>query len=117
TVGQRISRAKQRIKASGAGFRLPSPAERPRRIASVLHVLYLIFNEGYTASSGSALHRVALTAEAIRLTRQLHALLPADGEAAGLLSPTLLTDAGRPARTRPARAPLPPPPRLRVRRD
>jgi RNA polymerase sigma factor (sigma-70 family) len=101
TVAQRISRAKQRIKASGAEFRMPAPDERPARIAAVLHVLYLVFNEGYTASSGSALVRVELTAEAIRLTQQLRAELPADGEVAGLLALMLLTDARRPARTRP----------------
>ena len=100
TVAQRISRAKQRIKASGAEFRMPQPAERTERIAAVLHVLYLVFNEGYTASSGPALHRVDLTAEAIRLTRQLRQLLPEDGEVAGLLALMLLTDARRPARTR-----------------
>jgi RNA polymerase sigma factor (sigma-70 family) len=101
TVGQRISRAKQRIKASGAEFRLPPPDELPGRVSAVLHVLYLIFNEGYTASSGAALHRVELTAEAIRLARQLHALRPGDGEVAGLLALMLLTDARRPARTGP----------------
>jgi predicted RNA polymerase sigma factor len=101
TVAQRISRAKQRIKAAGAEFRMPPPAERPERVAAVLHVLYLIFNEGYTASSGAELNRVDLTAEAIRLTRQLHAMLPADGEVAGLLALMLLTDARRAARTAP----------------
>jgi RNA polymerase sigma factor (sigma-70 family) len=101
TVAQRISRAKQRIKASGAQFRLPPPEERSERVTAVLHVLYLIFNEGYTASSGSALHRVELTSEAIRLTRQLRTLLPEDGEVAGLLALMLLTEARRPARTRP----------------
>jgi RNA polymerase sigma factor (sigma-70 family) len=101
TVAQRISRAKQRIRASGAEFRMPPPAERSGRIAAVLHVLYLIFNEGSTASSGPALQRVELTGEAIRLTRQLRVLLPADGEVAGLLALMLLTDARRPARTRP----------------
>jgi predicted RNA polymerase sigma factor len=100
TVAQRISRAKQRIKASGAEFRLPPPAERAARMVAVLHVLYLIFNEGYTASSGAELHRVELTAEAIRLTRQVHDTLPDDGEVAGLLALMLLTDARRPARTR-----------------
>ena len=100
TVGQRISRAKQRIKASGAQFRMPAQAERSQRMVAVLQVLYLIFNEGYTASSGSALHRVELTTEAIRLTRQLRNLLPEDGEVAGLLALMLLTDARRPARTR-----------------
>ncbi|HEV2783766.1 MAG TPA: DUF6596 domain-containing protein [Actinophytocola sp.] len=99
TVAQRISRAKQRIKASGAEFRMPPAAERAERMAAVLHVLYLIFNEGYTASSGAALHRVELTSEAIRLTRQLREQLPDDGEVAGLLALMLLTDARRPART------------------
>jgi RNA polymerase sigma factor (sigma-70 family) len=107
TIGQRISRAKQRIKASGAEFRLPPPAQRSQRIAAVLKVLYLIFNEGYTATSGPALLRVELTAEAIRVTRQLHALLPVDGEVAGLLALMLLTDARRPERTRPDGALIP----------
>ncbi|TDP93931.1 RNA polymerase sigma factor (sigma-70 family) [Labedaea rhizosphaerae] len=96
TIGQRISRAKQRIKAEGAHFRMPADDER---LAAVRHVLYLIFNEGHTASSGDAVNRVELTAEAIRLTRQLHAQVPADGEIAGLLALMLLTDARRPART------------------
>jgi RNA polymerase sigma factor (sigma-70 family) len=107
TVAQRISRAKQRIRASGAAFRMPSAAERPSRLASVLHVLYLIFNEGYAASSGSSLVRVDLTGEAIRLARQLHAQLPQDGEVAGLLALMLLTDARRPARTGPDGALIP----------
>jgi RNA polymerase sigma factor (sigma-70 family) len=107
TVGQRISRAKQQIKASGAEFTLPPEAERSQRILAVLEVLYLIFNEGYTASSGSALLRVELTAEAIRLTRQLRDRLPQDGEVAGLLALMLLTDARRPARTRPDGALVP----------
>jgi RNA polymerase sigma factor (sigma-70 family) len=97
TVGQRISRAKQRLK--GAQFTLPAPAELADRMVAARHVLYLIFNEGYTASSGPALHRVQLSAEAIRLTRQLHAHRPDDGEVAGLLALMLLTDARRPART------------------
>ncbi len=101
TVAQRISRAKQRIKASGAEFRMPPHTERSERMVAVLHVLYLIFNEGYTASSGSALHRVELITEAIRLTRQVRDRLPEDGEVAGLLALMLLTDARRPARTRP----------------
>ena len=100
TIAQRISRAKQRIKATGAAFGLPSDAERPARITAVLEVMYLIFNEGYTATSGAHLHRVELTAEAFRLTRQLHELLPGDGEVAGLLALMLLTDARRPARLR-----------------
>jgi RNA polymerase sigma factor (sigma-70 family) len=100
TVAQRISRAKQRIKATGAQFRLPPDAERSEGMPAVLHVLYLIFNEGYTASSGPSLHRLELTTEAIRLTRQLRERLPEDGEVAGLLALMLLTDARRPARTR-----------------
>jgi RNA polymerase sigma factor (sigma-70 family) len=99
TVGQRISRAKQRIRDSGARFRMPPPAEHASRLTAVLHVLYLIFNEGHTASSGAELNRVELTAEAIRLTRQLHQQLPDDGEVPGLLALMLLTDARRPART------------------
>ncbi len=111
TIGQRISRAKARIRDAGAAFTLPDEAERPQRMAAVLHVLYLIFNEGYTASSGSALHRVELTAEAIRVTRRLRAEMPtADdqyGEVTGLLALMLLTDARRPARTRPDGALVP----------
>lgn len=97
TIGQRISRAKAKLR--GARFALPPASEQPERLAAVLHVLYLIFNEGYTASSGESLHRVELSTEAIRLTRQLLALLPAEGEVAGLLALMLLTDARRPART------------------
>ncbi len=107
TVGQRISRAKQLIRDSGAEFRMPPDAQRSERMESVLHVLYLIFNEGSTASSGSALHRVELSSEAIRLTRQVRDLLPWDGEVAGLLALMLLTDARRPARTRPDGALVP----------
>jgi len=101
TVAQRISRAKQLITASGAEFRLPPQGERSERMAAVLEVLYLIFNEGYTASAGVALNRVELTSEAIRLARQLHARVPEDGEVAGLLALMLLTDARRPARATP----------------
>ncbi|WP_431944725.1 RNA polymerase sigma factor [Micromonospora marina] len=101
TMSQRIRRAKQRIETAGARFTLPSPADRDERLASVLRVLYLIFNEGYTASSGEALHRAELTADAIRLTRELRRVLPDDGEVAGLLALMLLTDAHRPARTGP----------------
>ncbi len=101
TIAQRISRAKQRIKASGIPFRLPPEPERADRLQVVLHVLYLVFNEGYTATSGPDLQRSELTREAIRLTREVHRLLQEDGEVAGLLSLMLLTDARRPARTRP----------------
>jgi RNA polymerase sigma factor (sigma-70 family) len=101
TMAQRISRAKQSIKTSGIPFRLPDEAERADRLGQVLQVLYLIFNEGYTASAGPALHRVDLSGEAIRLARMLRALLPADSEVAGLLALMLLTDARRAARTGP----------------
>ena len=107
TVAQRISRAKQRIRASGAHFRLPPDAERSERLPAVLRVLYLIFNEGSTASSGVTLHRVDLIVEAIRLTRQLHERLPDDGEVSGLLALMLLTDARRPARVDAAGALVP----------
>jgi RNA polymerase sigma factor (sigma-70 family) len=99
TMAQRISRAKQRIRDSGTRFELPAPGEQAGRLAVVLHVLYLIFNEGYTATSGSNLQRPDLTAEAIRLTRLLHRLRPGDGEVAGILALMLLTDARRAART------------------
>jgi RNA polymerase sigma factor (sigma-70 family) len=98
TMAQRISRAKATIRDSGAPFTLPPPSERAERLAVVLHVLYLVFNEGYTASSGPDLARVELTAEAIRLARDLHRLLPDDGEVTGLLALMLLVDARRPAR-------------------
>ncbi len=98
TMAQRISRAKQRIKASGVPFGMPARQEWTRRLRSVLHVLYLIFNEGYASSAGDALHRVELSGEAIRLTRTVHRMLPDDGEVAGLLALMLLTDARRPAR-------------------
>jgi len=99
TMAQRISRAKQQLKSAGARFEDPPPVERAR--GDVLHVLYLIFNEGYTATSGPGLHRVELTAEAIRLARVVRRLLPDDGEVAGLLALMLLTDARRPARCGP----------------
>ena len=102
TMAQRISRAKATIKSAGARFRLPEPAELPHRFRAVLHALYLIFNEGYTATSGSTLHRADLSAEAIRLTRVVHRLLPDDAEVAGLLALMLLLDARRPARTGPS---------------
>jgi RNA polymerase sigma factor (sigma-70 family) len=101
TMAQRISRAKQRIKATGTPFAMPPEAERPEALAVVLHVLYLIFNEGYTTTSGPDLVRSDLTSEAIRLTRAVQRLLPDDGEVAGLLALMLLTEARRRARTRP----------------
>jgi RNA polymerase sigma factor (sigma-70 family) len=99
TMAQRISRAKQSIKASQVPFSLPTEDARAERLSAVLHVLYLIFNEGYSSSSGPALHRADLSNEAIRLTRMLRTALPHDGEVAGLLALMLLTDARRPART------------------
>lgn len=101
TMGQRISRAKQRIRTSGLPFAMPPPAERASRLDAVRQVLYLIFNEGYTSTSGPDLARVELSAEAIRLTRMLHRSVPDDGEVAGLLALMLLTDARRPARIGP----------------
>jgi RNA polymerase sigma factor (sigma-70 family) len=101
TMAQRISRAKQRIKASGVPFSMPSGPERQPRLRSVLHVLYLVFNEGYASSIGPDLQRVELSGEAIRLARMLHRALPGDGEVTGLLALMLLTDARRPARTGP----------------
>ncbi|MDQ3477466.1 MAG: sigma-70 family RNA polymerase sigma factor [Actinomycetota bacterium] len=99
TMAQRISRAKQSIKAAGLTFALPPETERADRLCVVLHVLYLLFNEGYTASSGTTVHRGELTTEAVRLARLLHQLVPQDAEAAGLLALLLLTDARRAART------------------
>jgi RNA polymerase sigma factor (sigma-70 family) len=102
TMAQRISRAKQAIKASEIPLAGPaSQAERGDRLRAVLHVLYLIFNEGYTAAQGDELTRPDLSAEAIRLARWLRRLLPEDGEVAGLLALMLLTEARRPARTSP----------------
>jgi predicted RNA polymerase sigma factor len=101
TMAQRISRAKQSIKASGVPFSLPTDQERALRLRAVLHVLYLIFNEGYTSSIGPLLERSELSCEAIRLTRAVHNLLPEDSEVAGLLALMLLTDARRVARTGP----------------
>jgi predicted RNA polymerase sigma factor len=98
-IAKRISRAKQRIREAGARFELPAEPERTERLGVVLHVLYLVFNEGYTTSSGPALQRTDLTDEAIRLTRLLYRLLPGEGEVAGLLALMLLTDARRAART------------------
>jgi RNA polymerase sigma factor (sigma-70 family) len=107
TMAQRISRAKKRIRTSAAPFRMPAPAEWAARLRSVLHVLYLIFNEGYASSVGADLQRTELSAEAIRLTRMVHRALPDDGEVAGLLALMLLTDARRPARTGPGGALVP----------
>ncbi|MEV4342103.1 sigma-70 family RNA polymerase sigma factor [Streptomyces sp. NPDC049590] len=101
TMGQRISRAKRRIKDSGVPFRMPDDAEWPARLDAVLHVLYLIFNEGYATSTGPELRRIELTRESIRLARAVHTLLPDDTEVAGLLALMLLTEARGPARTGP----------------
>jgi RNA polymerase sigma factor (sigma-70 family) len=101
TMAQRISRAKQSIKTSKVRFRLPTPKERRERLPAVLHVLYLIFSEGYASSMGAQLQRLDLAGEAIRLARSARALLPEDGEIAGLLALMLLTNARRAARTGP----------------
>ena len=101
TMTRRISRAKQSIKDSGVPFRMPPSSERAQRLGAVLHVLYLIFNEGYATTSGPSLQRGDLTSEAIRLARTVHRLLPDDSEVSGLLALMLLTDARRSARTGP----------------
>ncbi|MCW2880956.1 MAG: polymerase subunit sigma-24, partial [Sphaerisporangium sp.] len=101
TMTRRISRAKQRVRDSGIPFGLPPGSERTEQLGVVLHVLYLIFNEGYASTSGPSLHRGELSAEAIRLARMVHRLLPDDGEVTGLLALMLLTDARRAARTGP----------------
>lgn len=98
TMAQRISRAKQAIRKAGAHFELPPAPELDDRLQTVMRVLYLIFNEGYTASGGGEVLRSDLTGEAIRLGRLLHRLRPDDGETSGLLALMLLTDARRPAR-------------------
>jgi RNA polymerase sigma factor (sigma-70 family) len=107
TMAQRISRAKQSIKDSGIPFEMPTSSERTQRLRAVLHVLYLIFNEGYTSSGGRDLRRGDLSHEAMRLTRVVHYLQPDDTEVAGLLALMLLTDARRFARTSAARELIP----------
>ena len=97
TMAQRVSRAKQAVR--GDRFVPPPPAELPERLRVVLHVLYLVFNEGYSASSGPQAQRADLTAEAVRLARLVRSLVPEDGEVAGLLALMLLTEARRAART------------------
>jgi RNA polymerase sigma factor (sigma-70 family) len=101
TMAQRIRRAKQTVKNSGVGFEMPGDAERASRLRAVMHVLYLIFNEGYATSSGTQLARVDLSSEAIRLTREVQRQVPGDREVVGLLALMLLTDARRAARTGP----------------
>jgi RNA polymerase sigma factor (sigma-70 family) len=107
TMAQRISRAKARIRAAGATFGPLPEAEATDRLPVVLHVLYLVFNEGYVTSSGPDLQRADLTEEAVRLTRDVHRLLPGDGEVSGLLALMLLTDARRAARLGPGGALVP----------
>jgi len=107
TMAQRISRAKQTIQESGIQFRLPTGSETAEWRGAVLHVLYLIFSEGYTASAGEALQRHDLASEGIRLTRLVRGLEPHDPEVAGLLALMLLTDARRAARTGPRGEPIP----------
>ena len=100
TMTRRITRAKQQIRDSGISFSLPPIQDRGERLGAVLHTLYLIFNEGYAATSGPTLYRKDLSTEAIRLTRMVHELLPTNGEVTGLLALMVLTDARRPARLR-----------------
>jgi RNA polymerase sigma factor (sigma-70 family) len=107
TMAQRISRAKQSIRASGTTFTMPEGSERAERLRAVLHVLYLLFNEGYTTTTGPDLTAPQLSGEAIRLTTWLRRLLPEDGEVAGLLALMLLTEARRSARTTPDGALVP----------
>jgi len=99
TMAQRISRAKQTVQESGVPFQRPGPSEWPGRLGQVLHVLYLVFNEGYASSFGEELVRSDLTGEALRLARGVHRVLPEEPEVAGLLALMLLTEARRPART------------------
>ena len=117
TMAQRISRAKQHIRESGVSFGLPTDADRDARLRSVLHVLYLLFNEGYATTSGSELLRVDLSSEAIRLTRMVHEDLPGDPEVAGLLALMLLIDARRAARVDENGEPIPLPSQDRARWD
>ncbi|WP_326959204.1 RNA polymerase sigma factor [Amycolatopsis sp. NBC_01286] len=117
TMTRRITRAKEAIAAAGSTFGAPSPDDFPERLRVVLQVLYLIFNEGYTATSGEDLLRVELTAEAIRLTRAVHALRPDEGEVTGLLALMLLTHARRAVRTGPDRELVPLPEQDRGRWD
>ncbi|MFE6646927.1 RNA polymerase sigma factor [Nocardioides sp. NPDC057772] len=101
TMGTRISRAKQTLRKAGARFTPPGEGEREERVGAVLDVLYLVFNEGYTATAGTELGRVDLAHEAIRLTRMLRRIAPDQPEVAGLLALMLLTETRRPARTAP----------------
>ena len=117
TIAQRISRAKQRIKSSGVPFRLPTADEWTDRLRTVLHVLYLVFNEGYATTAGRDVHRADLCDEAVRLTRMVHRMLPDDPEVAGLLALMLLLDARRPARTGPSGELVPLPEQDRTRWD
>jgi RNA polymerase sigma factor (sigma-70 family) len=98
TMAQRLSRARNTLRAQGARFEAPTLEELPARVAAVLDVLYLVFNEGYARSSGDTLVETSLADEAIHLTRRLHAYLPDHDEVAGALALMLLTDARRPAR-------------------
>jgi predicted RNA polymerase sigma factor len=107
TMAQRISRAKRTVAEAGARFALPDANAYEQRLALVLRVVYLVFNESYTPSSGDELHRPDLASEAIRLGRLLRELRPEEPEVAGLLALMLLTEARRPARTTSAGALVP----------
>ncbi len=117
TMTRRISRAKRTVEASGTPFRLPGGDERAGRLAAVLHVLYLVFTEGYAATSGPRLQRVELADEAIRLTRLAWRLMPDEPEVTGLLALMLLTHARRGARAAPDGTPIPMPEQDRERWD
>jgi len=101
TIAQRIVRAKAKIRDAGIPYAIPTRADMPERLDGVLHVLYLVFNEGYAATSGDAVVRSDLTHEAIRLARLLRELLPGEGEICGLLALMLLHDSRCKARTTP----------------
>jgi predicted RNA polymerase sigma factor len=117
TIAKRIVRAKRTLASQGVPFEVPPPAERPARLASVLEVLYLVFNEGYSAMAGDDWMRPALCAEALRLGRVLAELMPAEPEAHGLVALMEIQASRIPARLSPAGLPVPLPEQNRGRWD